>query len=296
MKALPRAGELVAVPEMALRIGGCAANVAVDLAKQEVATSVMGKVGRDIWGRFLKEELSGHGIDTSGVMETDAFQTSQTLVLLCVGEDRRFVHSFGANKDLRAEDFNRERVASAKAFYLGGYLAMPGLEPGATADLFRFCRERGVTTFLDVVTSGDFEPSGELEAVLPFVDFFLPNDDEALLLTGRTDPAEQAQALIDLGCRTVVLTLGSRGTLVHDGTGLHRFGAFHVKAVDSSGSGDAFAAGFITAHLRGGTIEDWVRRGSALGASCVLKIGCTEGVFTRTQVEEFLASNRLSAA
>lgn len=296
MRALPRAGELVAVPEMALRTGGCAANVAVDLAKQDLQPLLMGKVGKDIWGRFLREEMEKRGIDFGGVVETDAFQTSQTLVLLCVGEDRRFVHCFGANADLRAEDFDLQALASARAFYLGGYLAMPSLEPRATAALFRHCRENGVTTFLDVVTSGDFRHAGELDPVLPFVDVFMPNDFEARLLTGEDDPVRQTEALRAKGCKTVVVTLGPAGTVVNDGGRVSKFGAFQVEAVDSSGSGDAFAAGYIAAHLDGGSVEDCVRYGSALGASCVQAIGCTEGVFDRRGVMEFLSAHFLSPA
>src|SRR5689334_2498717 len=99
MERLPEAGHLVKVDGMSLFTGGCAANVAVDLAKQGVRASVIGKVGDDYWGRFLREELSGQGVDTAHVTVSGERQTSQTMVLLCQGQQRRFVHTFGANAE-----------------------------------------------------------------------------------------------------------------------------------------------------------------------------------------------------
>src|SRR5882724_7335451 len=101
---VPAAGELVMTDKMLLTIGGCAANAAVDLAKMGVATAVVGRVGDDAFGRIVMEMLSGHGLDTSTIRKTDGAATSQTLIVNVAGEDRRFIHCFGANAVFRATD------------------------------------------------------------------------------------------------------------------------------------------------------------------------------------------------
>src|SRR5947207_3520253 len=98
MERLPGAGHLVAVEGMRLLTGGCAANVAVNVAKQGIRVGVVGKIGGDYWGRFIREDLGGRDVDTTDILVSPRLQTSQTMILLCRGEDRRFVHTFGANR------------------------------------------------------------------------------------------------------------------------------------------------------------------------------------------------------
>jgi sugar/nucleoside kinase (ribokinase family) len=132
-----------------------------------------------------------------------------------------------------------------------------------------------------------------LERLLPQVDVFLPNDHEARLMTGETDPAKQAELFHRLGARMAVITRGGEGAvLVGDGIRL-RSGVYSVPFVDGSGGGDAFDAGFIYGLLRQMSPEDCLRVASALGASCVRAIGTTPGVFTRSECEEFLRKNTL---
>src|SRR5437868_1273781 len=94
---LPAAGELVMTERMLLTIGGCAANVAVDLTKMGVRTAVVGRVGGDIFGRVVADLLREHGVDVTAVMFTPDADTSQTLIVNVAGQDRRFIHTFGAN-------------------------------------------------------------------------------------------------------------------------------------------------------------------------------------------------------
>lgn len=294
MDRLPGEGHLVAVEAMYLLTGGCAANVAVNVAKQQIGVSVVGKVGDDYWGRFVREDLSGRGVDTRHVAVSAHAQTSQTMILLCKGQDRRFVHTFGANGDFRGADVSPELLEGAKVFYLGGYLAMPGLGTEEVVNLFRACREQGIRTVLDVVIPTGFEYAGELDAVLPYADVFLPNNDEAEMLTGEVDPRRQAEALQAKGVETVVITLGGAGLLFAQGGRAWRATHFPSKVVDQTGAGDAFCAGFITGMVRGLDLEGCVHYGSALGASCVRSIGCYDGVFTASQAADFLREHRLN--
>lgn len=294
MEELPAAGHLAAVDRMFLLTGGCAANVAVNVAKQRVPVGVIGKVGNDVWGRFICEDLTARGVDMSRVAVSDEYQTSQSMVLLCRGQDRRFVHTFGANRALRGEDLSRDYIAGAEVFYLGGYLVLPELDPDAVAATFRFCQERGIRTVLDVVIPTDFEYGGELEPILPYTDVFLPNNVEAEILTGLREPQAQARAIAGKGTRTVLVTMGEEGIVISDSDSLYEARPFRVEEVDQTGAGDAFAAGYISGMVTGRDVLGCVAYGSALGSSCVSAIGCSEGVFTPEGAERFLAENPLA--
>jgi sugar/nucleoside kinase (ribokinase family) len=290
---VPAAGELVMTDKMLLTIGGCAANAAVDLVKMEVAAAVVGRVGTDLFGRIVADMLQGHGVDTSAIMTTPGADTSQTLIVNVAGQDRRFIHTFGANAEFSAADIPLARVKQCKILYLGGYLVMPKICQEELIPVFAAARQAGAKTVLDVVVPGPGEYLSRLERLLPQVDVFLPNDHEARLMTGETDPAKQAELFHRLGARMAVITRGGEGAvLVGDGIRL-RSGVYSVPFVDGSGGGDAFDAGFIYGLLRQMSPEDCLRVASALGASCVRAIGTTPGVFTRSECEEFLRKNTL---
>jgi sugar/nucleoside kinase (ribokinase family) len=288
---LPAAGELVLADQLILTIGGCAANVAVDLVKLGVPARVAGLVGDDVFGRVVREMLAERGVDVSGVGVRLGADTSQTLIVNVKGEDRRFVHTFGANALFTAEDIP---TGDEGILYLGGYLVLPGVRPEALAAAFRAARGRGMRTVLDVVTPGPAEYLSRLEAVLPEVDVFLPNDHEGKLITGMEEPLAQAERFRAMGAGTVIITQGERGSvLVSEGLRL-RAGTYRMPFVDGTGGGDAFAAGYMAGMLAGKDAEGCLRLASAAGASCVRAIGTTAGVFTRPEAEAFLAANELA--
>ena len=290
---LPAAGHLVMAERMLLTIGGCAANAAVDLVKMEVPVAVVGRVGGDVFGRVVSDLLREGGVDVSAIQVSPDADTSQTLIVNVAGEDRRFIHTFGANAEFRAADIPLERVASCRVLYLGGYLLMPKVRPEELLPVFAAARRAGAKTVLDVVTPGPAEYLSRLENLLPQVDVFLPNDHEAELITGEADPLRQAELFHRLGAGTVVITRGGHGSvLVGDGLRL-RAGVYPVEFVDGSGGGDAFDAGYIYGLLHGLGAEDCLRVASALGASCVRAIGTTPGVFTRAECEAFLKEHTL---
>jgi sugar/nucleoside kinase (ribokinase family) len=295
---VPDAGELVMTDGMTLEIGGCASNAAVDLAKMQVSVTVCGCVGADALGRFVLDTLKARGVDTSGVRVASDADTSQTLIVNVRGQDRRFIHSFGANARFQADDIRPDLMARAKVLYVGGYLLMPTLESQSLAGVFEQARRLGVKTVLDVAVpgrlgSGQAQLMRQLEPVLPHTDVFLPNEDEARLITGRVQPIDQAQFFRDAGAGTAVITMGGKGAVLVSRDVRLRAGAFAVECVDSSGGGDAFDAGYICGLLRGADASGCLQLASALGASCVRSVGTTPGVFARSECEAFLRDHRL---
>jgi sugar/nucleoside kinase (ribokinase family) len=289
---LPAAGELLATGDFWHDSGGCAANTATSLVKLGVAAGVAGAVGGDAGGDFVEGDLRAKGVDTSGLRRSERLGTSETVILPVRGDDRRYVHTFGANADFRVEDLDRAQVAGAKVLYVGGYLILPGFDPGAFRELLAFARGQGVRTVLDVVVT---EGGGGWEAlapVLPEVDFFTPNDHEAQALTGESEPRAQAGSLLRAGCGTAIITRGEQGVLAARADQVLEMPAFPVEKVDGSGAGDAFDAGLIAGLLRGWGLRDCLRLASAVGASACTKLGCTPGVFTWAEAEAFLREAR----
>ena len=290
---VPAAGGLVMTGAISTAIGGCASNVAMDLAKIGRRAAVVGLVGTDLPGRFVRDELAAGGVDTTYLAETSAAQTSATLVINVRGEDRRFIHTFGANAEFDGQEITPALVRQARMLYLGGFFLMPRLSAERVVEMFRYARDAHVSTVLDVVIPDPRNCREKLDKVLPWTDVFLPNVDEARLLTGLADPLEQARLFRDAGAETVVITCGRDGAVLAGKSGTLRSGRFPVDFVDGTGSGDAFAAGYIAGLLDGCTPEKCIELGSALGASCVRRAGATTGVFTRSELDEFLATHRL---
>jgi sugar/nucleoside kinase (ribokinase family) len=287
---LPVAGELVVTRDFLADSGGCAANTATALAKLGVRSVVAGKVGSDLFGDFIIRDLQRKGVDISGITRSTNHGTSKTVILPVTGEDRRYIHTLGANADFAGTDLAPRLSNGSRVFYLGGYLTLPSLRSSELCALLQLAHAGGARTVLDVVLPGDqADGQSALAEVLPYVDFFLPNVDEAGRLTGESDARSQARQLLGCGCETVVITKGERGALLMNRRETIETPAFVTQVVDPSGAGDAFAAGLIV-----GVLEKWemartLRFANAIGASACTALGCNAGIFTRPQADAFLA-------
>ena len=293
--ALPAAGELVRIDRYLLSVGGCAANTAAALRRLGVGSNLVGKVGKDLLGDFVLRDLERLGIDASFVVRSSSQPTSCTFIVNVRGQDRRFIHCFGANADFSLADVDRHALDGARALYVGGYLAMPALRPEHLVQLFREAKQRGLITALDVVIpAGASASPADVQEVLPLTDVFLPNNDEARALTGCEDAEEQAEVLSRLNpsC-TVVITLGKAGVLARQGDLVLRAGIFKVDSIDESGSGDAFDAGFLVGTLKNWSLDESLRFASAVGASCTVALGCHDGVFSFEEGLAFVSLNHL---
>ncbi|MFN0198654.1 MAG: carbohydrate kinase family protein, partial [Planctomycetaceae bacterium] len=163
---LPRAGELVTSPRLSLSIGGCAANVAVDLARLRHSVGVVGVIGQDIFGRFVREFLEQAGVDCNTIVESKTEQTSGTLIVNVQGEDRRFIHTVGANAEFTAENIPADLLKNTRILYLGGYCLSETLKAENVAAMFREAQQAGVITLLDVVIPHPGEYWSRIEPVL----------------------------------------------------------------------------------------------------------------------------------
>ena len=243
---LPAAGELVTTGDFLVAPGGCAANSAVALGRLGVPVAVCGRVGDDIFGELVVRKLRGRGIDTRAVAVTEATSTSKTVIVPVKGEDRRYIHTFGANAAFTVADIPPGRLERADVIYVGGYLVLPGLREDERAPRPRAARAGGARIVLDVAGPADQPALLEtMRALLPLADFFVPNEDEAFALTGERLPRRQADVFRANGARTVVIKRGEQGVDVRSDDDAFDMPAPAVEVVEPSGAGDAFAAGLI---------------------------------------------------
>jgi sugar/nucleoside kinase (ribokinase family) len=292
LERLPAAGELIATEDFLLQPGGCAANTAIALGRLGVHAAVCGRVGDDLLGDFVENDLRSRGLDTSGVRHTEGYGTSKTVIVPVVGEDRRFIHTFGANATLTAGDIEPVALAAAEVLYVGGYLILPSLREDELAERLRDARARGTAIVLDVaVPAGQKLAADAARTLLPLADYFVPNSDEAFALTGESDPRRQAESFVEHGANTVVIKLGDHGAYVRSGDESFEVVAPPVDVVEPSGAGDAFAAGLMLGILEGWELERSVRFASVIGGSACTALGCWAGVFTRAEAEAFLAAH-----
>jgi sugar/nucleoside kinase (ribokinase family) len=270
---LPAAGSLGLVDEIALRTGGCAINTATALTRLGVRAAAVGKVGRDALGDFLVSELAERGVAHEGVLFDDATPTSATVALVSSDGERTFLHTPGANAHLRAEDLDHALVLSGRCLHIAGALVLDALDGEPCAALLAEARRRRMLTTVDTV----WDASGRWDRILPSLphtDVFMPSLAEATAISGETDPAAAAAWLQRAGARHVVVKLGAEGCYV---TGTGRVPGVPVTAVDSTGAGDAFAAGLLYGLLAGWPLERAARLANAAGALATTAVGASAG-------------------
>lgn len=294
LAALPPEGALQVLDDMPVKAGGCAANVAIDLAKQGVTVDVVGCVGQDGAAGVLVKTFASYDIGCSNVMRLDGWRTSKTVILLIEGQDRRYLHVVGANRAFEVSHISRDWLSQLKVFYLGGLFALPGIDIDELATLLAFCRANNVITVVDVVAPQDLSGMSQLKPLLPLIDVFVPNEDEARAFTGLTDAFDQLRVLQGAGANTVIITRGGRGSIASRGKQIWSCGACDMNVVDPSGSGDAFTSGVIQSILKGCDLPQTLRYASAMGASATRAAGTTDSVFSAVEAEKFLAEHPLT--
>jgi sugar/nucleoside kinase (ribokinase family) len=285
--AMPAAGTLALVDSIVLRGGGCALNTSSALARLGLRAAAIGKVGTDPLGNFVVALLEERGVDGSSVIRDPEVPTSASVALVDSAGERTFLHNPGANDALRPDDVG-ESAYAGRALHIAGALVLAGLDGEPTAAILAEARRRGLHTSLDTV----FDGSGRWERALPALphcDLVTPGRAEAEAISGERDPARAARRLRELGAATAAVTLGPDGCQVAADDFEGHIGAVAVEAVDGTGAGDAFAAGFLYGRLNGWETELCARFANAAGALATTAVGAFEGVGDLSRTLELAA-------
>jgi ribokinase len=251
------------------RGGGAGANVAVWLARAGAEVTLIGRIGDDAAGRDAVTGLQAEGVDTRLAVDP-ARPTGTCVVLVEPGGERSMLPDAGANAGLEPAPLPDD----ATHLHLAGYaLLHPGSRPAARA-LLAAARSAGLSVSVDPSSATPLQRTGAATFLewIGGVDLLLPNRDEAAVLTGMPDPKGAARALT-AHAREVVVKLGPQGALWTDGETQVRAPAVEVLVADTTGAGDAFAAGLLAARLAGAEPADALGAGCALAAEAVAREG-----------------------
>ncbi len=280
---MPRRGILESADTIDLCIGGCAANTGSALARLGVETALVGRVGDDNTGRFLKDALAREGLDLSALHTDKKLGTSATNVLVASDGERTFVHTQGANAALKDTDFPLERFKDARLLHCGGILLNAGMKGAPLARLLRRGRKLGLITSVDTVWDVNGNWLSFVEDALPYSDIFFANESEALRITGRKTPERMADFFLERGVGLAVIKRGEKGSLIATAEGKTAVPAYKVKCVDTTGAGDAYVGGFLFGILRGWKPEKCARFGAAVASLSTLAPGAVTALPTYKQ-------------
>lgn len=264
-------------------LGSSSAILAHNLAGLGARVAFSSLIGDDALGESALQRLAAAGVDVSHVKKASGRTTGLTVILQHEGR-RRILTYPGTMADMSRADLDIEFLKSARHFHLSSFFLQPKLRP-QVAELFREMKAAGLSTSFDTNDDPQDRWEGVFE-VLPHVDVFLPNEREALRLTGT---ANLEAALNDLAKRVPVLAvkLGAQGALARRGKEEFRCPAAKVTPVDPVGAGDSFDAGFLYQYVRGEDLNACLGYGNLAGALSTTMPGGTEAFRERSQVQRF---------
>jgi len=291
-----RPGPIESAESFHKRTAGAETNVAIGLARLGLKVGWVSRLGTDSMGRYLLDAMQREGIDCTHVVSEASQRTGfQFKGRVDDGSDPpvEYHRKGSAASHVRPEDIDVAWLTASRHLHATGVFPALSEDCFATAQRsLALMRAAGRTISFDPNLRPTLWPSPARmrEAINGFAaqaDWVLPGIEEGRFLTGETTPEGVAAYYRERGARLVVVKLGAQGAYYDGDDGSGRVPAFAVtRVVDTVGAGDGFAVGVVSALLEGRTVADAVRRGAWIGARAVQVLGDTEGLPTRTQLDE----------
>lgn len=256
--------------------GGGAANTGSALAQLGVSTAIFSKVGGDMNGAFLLQELAKNGAGVANIRVSKEETTPFTFVGVHPDGDRSFIHTPGCNLTFSVNDLDLNALCDCEFLFYQDMFVLPALDPAAPK-LLGEAQKRGVITLLDECFG--LGPNRTIfEAALPHCNVVMPSYDDMLHIYPGLTPEEIARTLREKGASRVVLKLGKDGCLVASETGMLRVPSVATEIVDTTGAGDCFDAGFIAGLANGLSDAAAAKVGAATAAACIRHVGGAVGI------------------
>ncbi len=284
--------------------GGAPANLLTAATKLGCKTALIGKVGKDMHGAFLKETLIGAGISVEYLIEDpDVFTTLAFVALSASGErEFSFARKPGADTCLRPDEISFDLIRNSRIFHFGSLSLTNDPARESTRKAIDFAKQNGVIVSYDPNYRASLWPDQEtaktwMKEHVASVDIMKIADNEVPLVTGETDLKAGAKKLNDMGVTCVAVTLGPDGAFVSIGGNTKTVGIWDAPVVDTTGAGDAFFGGFLSSFLKSGiplselTVDqaaEFARVGNATATLCVGKRGAIPAMPTPDEVEALL--------
>jgi len=266
----PKQGETVLGTNFFMNSGGKGANQAAAASKLGAKVSLVGKVGTDLFAEQLLSNLERTGVDCQAVEKVEGVSTGVAFVMIDRDGDNSIVVAPGANHQLTPTDIRRREDLIRQAKLLMVQLEIP---LDAVHEAVSIARKHQVPVLLDPAPALPLP-----DELLGMVDYIVPNESEIARLTGVEvhDQVTAKLAAVELlrkGVPTVIIKLGAKGVVVVNANRTYFVDSYKVKAVDTTGAGDVFAAGFVTATLAGWPLLHRLRFANLCAALSVQHFG-----------------------
>jgi len=290
IEKFPEVGKEVLAQKMTLTLGSSSAIFASNISSLGTRVAFIGKIGKDKFGEVVLESLQAKKVDTSMILIDKNVGTGATIILN-VDEDRANTTYPGAMDLLTIDDISDDDLSKAKHPHFSSYFLQPGMW-GGLGKLFRKAKKIGLTTSFDMQWDPQETWKLDIPDVLPYVDVFLPNETELMLLTGKDDLNEAIES-IKKHTNILVVKRGNKGSYVHYKDQLSDLPPFlNKEVVDAIGAGDSFNAGFIFKFIKGCDVVECQKFGNLTGAVSTTAAGGTTAFenyayFKKTAKERF---------
>jgi sugar/nucleoside kinase (ribokinase family) len=268
-----------------LTIGSSSAIFACGAARLGLKVAFIGVCGDDLFGRYMLDEMQQRGVDTSHVIVRAGEQTGLS-VILNQGADRAILTYPGLIAALRGADITDSLLGCARHLHVASYFLQTNLRPDLIA-LFQRAQSFGLTTSLDT----NYDPSETwmgVQELLSVTNVFLPNEKEALSLSGERD-VHLAADWLGSRVETLAIKLGAQGALGIQRGQRAKAASTSAQVVDTVGAGDSFDAGFVFGYLSGWPLERALRLGCICGALSTQRAGGTDGQPTLEEALSYLS-------
>ncbi|MET9912604.1 carbohydrate kinase family protein [Streptomyces sp. NPDC006476] len=289
VEAIPEGQGATLVEDIRMTAAGTAAGTALTLAKLGAEVRTAGAIGTDPTGDLLLQLLERAGIDTGLVVRRIDTSTSATVLPIRPNGDRPTLHLLGANITYGLDDVPWDALAEATHLHLGGP-ELIGAE--VAARILAHAKEHDVVTSVDLLAPGELGTFDQIEPILPYIDYLLPNEDQVLGFSEEQDLVTGAGKFLAGGTGLVAVTRGGDGALLVTTEGTEAVPAFDVEVVDTTGCGDAFSAGFLRGVSLDRTPKEAAVLGNAAAALVAQGLGSDHGAFDLPEADEFAMTHK----
>lgn len=276
--AIPPGQNLALLEEIRVTVAGTAAGTSVALAKLGMQVTAMGALGQDEIAHMVVSIMQRYGIDTTSLVRKSGVQTSATMLPIRPNGERPALHVIGANGAFTLADVTWDAIAAANFLHVGGTSLMASFDGEPASHVVRFAKEHGLTTTWDFIGVPRDNLAAMIAYSLPYIDYFMPNIEEARMISGLHGRHEMQRYFMEHGAKTVIFKMGHEGSAITTRDGEIRTPAYQVPVVDTTGCGDAWCAGFITGLSKGWSVREAARLGCACGSLVASGLGSDAGI------------------
>ena len=287
VEKFPEPGQEDEVSVMETFVGGGAALFTLGVGKLGLHPVFQGEVGDDCYGELIRNKFRESHVDDSLLTVSKELKTGISLSFTNE-KDRSFLTYRGTNEKISISNVDVEKVKEAAHIHVTGYAG--SINHNEYLELLKKIKtETQATVSFDVGwdSTGEWKP--EIRDLFPYIDVLFMNETEAEHY-GRKESAEKAAREFAKTAGMAVIKMGKKGSIaVKDGK-LYQAAPYTVEAVDTTGAGDSFNAGFVYGFLRGKSMEECLRCGNGCGALSVTALGGNTGFPTEEKLETFIKS------